>query len=329
MGQALTGKQTRAAWSDYWDLDGASEQRAVGGVQHKAVFQQFWQSKLSEEFRARSRMRVLDAACGDGAVTRQCIKISQHHPDCALDMHATDCSHRALAEIDALDLPVEPRLVVADACELPFAPGTFDCVLSQCGLEYAGLEAFESAARLVAEGGRLLAVIHHEKGLIHQECAGHLELLTAVGQSGVLEEGKALFELQRLSDSGALAPEAVDDAAAELGQHIGELSASLASQPLGPARHHVQHVIADFSVLCARHAAYEPDQARQWLDHHHADLAGFRTRMESMSAAAQSEADLDGLVANLKQAGLGEVEASILRAADVDQPLAWTVSATA
>lgn len=327
--QTPTGRQARAAWSDYWDLNGASEQRVVGGARHNAAFQQFWQRELTDEFQARKRMRVLDAACGDGAVTRQCVTISQDHPDCALDMHATDCSSGALAALGALDLPVDPRLTAADARALPYASGSFDCVLSQCGLEYAGLEAFEGAARMVADGGRLVALVHYDKGLIHQECARDLDLLAAIGDSGVFEQGKALFDLQRLADSGVVTPEAVERAAAELGRRVSQIKASLGSRPPGAACQHAQHVFADFAILCARHVAYAPDQARQWLDFHQAGLIGFRMRMESMNGAAQSEADLDRLVATLERAGLGNIETGALEAVDIDLPLAWTLSAAA
>ena len=329
MKQSHTANQARSAWSDYWDLDGASAQRAVGGPRYSAAFEQFWQGELAAEFESRDRLRVLDIACGDGAVTRQCAALWQDHQDCALDLHATDCSGRALAAVDALALPTSPTLVVADACALPYAEASFDCVVSQCGLEYAGVEAFECAARLVARGGRLMALVHHDQGLIHQECAGHFAMLSTVVDSGVFERGKALFDLQRLADSGAVTPKAVEDAAVDLGREIAQIQAGLEACPWGGARQHIQRMLQDYSVLCARHSAYAPEQAGQWIDFHQGDMTGFRLRMETMMAAGQGEIELGQLEAVMADAGLGAIETGTLRAADSGEPLAWSLSASA
>mgnify|MGYP003626272486 CR=1 FL=1 len=327
--QTRNPNQTRSAWSQYWELDGAHEQRAVGGPRYRATFEQFWRDQLEPEFASRSSLRVLDAACGDGAVTRHCAAIWQGHQDCALDLHATDCAERALAAIDALSLPGGPGLVVADAKSLPYAQGAFDCVLSQCGLEYAGLSAFETAAGLVAPGGCLMALVHHDEGLIHQECGGHHDLLSAIADSAVFEHGKALFDLQRLGDSGEIAPEAVADAAAEVGRELAGLLAGLDAYPRDGARQHAERLLQDFSALCARHTAYAPDQACQWLEFHQGALMAFRLRMQSMLTAGQGEAEMGQLEAVLADAGLGQIETGILEAADTGQPLAWSLRACA
>tara|TARA_R110000868_G_scaffold36892_2_gene130440 strand:+ start:3088 stop:4083 length:996 start_codon:yes stop_codon:yes gene_type:complete len=329
MKQSHAGNQARSAWSQYWVLDGAREQRAVGGPRYRGAFEQFWRDELEPEFDARANLKVLDAACGDGAVTRQCVEIWQGHPDCALELHATDCSERALASIEALSLPVDPALVVADAKALPYAEASFDCVLSQCGLEYAGIEAFAAAARLVADGGRLMALVHHDQGLIHQECGAHHDMLSTIDESGVFKQGKALFDLQRLRDRGEVLPQVVDDAAADLGRELAGLLAGLDAYPRDGARQHAGRLLQDYSMLCRRHGAYAPDQACQWLDFHQGALTAFRLRMESMMAAGQGEAELRQLVAVIDDAGLRQIETGTLRAADTGEPLAWSLSACA
>jgi SAM-dependent methyltransferase len=317
----------RQAWSDYWDRHGASGQHLVGGARYAACFETFWSEALLCELKARRSVRVLDAACGDGAVARLCLGLAGQAPHCCADIHAADISPGALAALGQLSGAGRVHLVAADACKLPYADGAFDLVTSQCGLEYAGLDAFDTAARLVAPGGRLLAVIHYRDGVIFRECTANLVILDRLDASGVLAQCARLFELQH--QSGDAAAPAVLRSGVALGQALMSLTQSVQLCAPGAAQSHALRLLADLATLQARHAAYAAGPASHWLSVQEAELAAFRLRMVSMIEAAADEAGVSGIAARLEAGGLRGVQIAQIRQADNPLALAWSLDAAA
>ncbi|WP_417498469.1 class I SAM-dependent methyltransferase [Maricaulis sp.] len=325
------GKNGRAsqAWADYWDRHGADSNRLVGGARHGGLFDAFWRETLSGEFEARSRVRVLDAACGDGAVARLCAQLAGDADGCAADLHASDFSPGALTALEQRQGAAGIKLVAADACRLPYADGSFDMVTSQCGLEYAGHEAFSDAARLVAPAGRMLAVIHRTDGVIFDECTANLAILDRLDNSGVMSSCRRLFELQRKLLAGQVVPRVVARASGKLGLALTRLTDAVQRAADGAARSHALRLLADLGTLQVRHAAYPPDQIEPWLDTQAGELIAFRQRMQSMLDAAADEPGLSRILERLDAAGLGRAEIGEIRATGIDPPLAWTLSAAA
>jgi SAM-dependent methyltransferase len=98
--------------------------------------------------------RTLDLGCGEGRLSRD-LKALGH------DVVGIDASPTMLAAAREVDPQVETHL--ADAAELPFADGAFDCVVAFMSLQDVDdLEAaLREAARVLEPGGRLcLAIVH-------------------------------------------------------------------------------------------------------------------------------------------------------------------------
>jgi SAM-dependent methyltransferase len=325
--QTEKSTQARHAWSDYWDRHGADGQHLVGGARHSGLFEQFWRGTLSREIDERSHVRLLDAACGDGAVARLCTQMAGEANDCTIDVHATDFSPGALVALGQMEGAADISLVAADACGLPYAGGAFDLVTSQCGLEYAGPEAFDSAARLVAPGGRFSAIIHRMDGLIFRECEANLAILDRLDASGILAQCGQLFELQRNHLAGDVAALDVGRAAGTLGLALTRLSEAIGLSAHGAARSHALRLLADLATLQARYAAYAADQAGHWLMVQRDKLVAFRLRMESMMEAAADATEMSDIGSRLGAAGLEVVTIGEIRSPGDSLPLAWSLDA--
>jgi SAM-dependent methyltransferase len=120
-----------------------------------------------EMARLQAGDRILDAACGTGALSR----LAAHEVGLTGTVVGTDINEEMLkmarmATQRHLGTPIEWRQ--SDAAALPFADGEFDIVLCQYGVEFfadrkAGLRHM---ARVLAPGGRMLLRVW--RGLRHQ-----------------------------------------------------------------------------------------------------------------------------------------------------------------
>ena len=130
-------------WSNYWRGRTAESSGAAlvgAGVESDAELSAFWQAVFSS---ASSEAQVLDLACGAGSALR----------------HAADAGIRRIAGADissdalkALEKAVPGAITTeCSAADTPFEDGMFNYVVSQFGIEYAGLlAATKEAARLLA-----------------------------------------------------------------------------------------------------------------------------------------------------------------------------------
>ncbi len=137
-------------WSDYWEKDGAAGGEVfvnAKGGRHPALAE-FWLSRFAD---LAEGARVLDVASGAGSI------YAHLDPGHGFDLNATDIAPEAL---EALAKRIEGvSTEVSGAENLPYEDASFDLVVSQYGIEYAGSEAFSEAARLVRPGGSLATLV--------------------------------------------------------------------------------------------------------------------------------------------------------------------------
>ena len=183
-------QQPAGAWDEYWRLTAEAAAHKGGGPQDE-VLERFWTGFFKGALSRTSGRRLLDLACGSGAVARFALAASASDGQ-APSVVGVDNSLAALNELVKRSAPV--FAVVADIKRAPFADCLFDIVASQFGLEYAGMEAVEEAARLVARGGMFAAVLHLKGGAIYRECATNLEAIEGVRASEILPAPKDAFK---------------------------------------------------------------------------------------------------------------------------------------
>ncbi len=155
----------------------------------------FWQAQFGA---APPAARVLDIACGNGALARL---LQQTRSDERWHCDAVD-----LARVAPVWAATEPRVhfhpgLGAEA--LPFASGHFDLVVSQYGIEYSDMKrSLHEALRVCRPGGTLAFGMHHAGArpcVLAREELGHLDWLLA--GDGWLAAARDMLEPMRLMAS--------------------------------------------------------------------------------------------------------------------------------
>ena len=184
----------RETWSRYW-ASGQTHSCFAAGKPFDSGF--VWAGFLDS---LAPGARVLDLACGAGALTR----LAVDHP------HGFDVTGADYA--DALT-PIEGARVVAGAAleALPFEAGSFDAAISQFGLEYADTgAALKEAARVLVSGGRLGVLAHARDG--EAVAAAHKRIARAaslIAPDGLAAQVRVLGETRARGETDAQALETV------------------------------------------------------------------------------------------------------------------------
>lgn len=295
-------------WSEYWQQDSADGEvfvNAKGGA-HPAL-QSFWTSVFAAQTRGS---RVLDIASGAGSVYA-------HLPaDHGFELHASDIAPEALATL-AERIP-GATTTVAGAADMPFDDRSFDLVLSQFGVEYAGIEAFAEAARVVADEGRLVMLAHIEDGYIDSNNKAQLDEAIVARTTDFIEQAKTLTETAFKKGGKALVKREKAIVPA-----IQELAAAQRRCEQGV---HV-HLLAGFKQLYENRRQYDLGDITGWLDGMQGELDKAIDRLSRMRAAALSGKDTDEIHAMLERGGFVNINIDRFNTPGNDLPVAWTITA--
>lgn len=154
MAGSTSGRETldsAALWSAFWRTSARDGSTAAFPPAAQQQIREGWRRLLEGR---RPDTRMLDIACGRGAVL-------------ALGAAAGIQARTGvdIAQIDAIAENGEHILGGIDARDLPFEDATFDMVVSQFGIEYAGLaEAMTEAARVSC--GEIAVLLHAADGAV-------------------------------------------------------------------------------------------------------------------------------------------------------------------
>lgn len=181
-----------AVWTRHWASGSPHSCGGSYGEVYGGAIAAFWGDVLES---VSPGCRVLDLATGSAALPRLFLRMAPHK-----QLH-----------IDAVDLStVQPVWLRDDAAArdtvqfhggvsieaLPFGAESFDLVVSQFGLEYAGPDALDELCRVRAPGARTALVVHHADARPVRLAAvelKHLDWLT--GPSGLLHVARAMTGL--------------------------------------------------------------------------------------------------------------------------------------
>ncbi len=298
-------------WSSYWQRDGTGGEVFVGsGGEGNAEIAAFWRtlfSEISAEVSAgeKAGARVVDSACGAGSIFQH----AQQHDQ--FELIGTDVS------IDALRLlrqrSSSAAAVLASAGALPFPDNSFDLVVSQFGVEYAGTAAFGHALRLLKPGGCLCTLSHIRDGYIDQK--------NAVLQAGVekAEELEFLAVARRLTQA-AFSGVDVEEAVHQFQPVERAMAVFVAENPGG----FHGHLYGGFRQLFERRARYDESDILGWLDGMAAEQALNRLRLHEMRRAALGEAAIEEIRSLAAQCGVSLSVSQMTLAGQV-LPVAWQI----
>lgn len=294
-----------AAWDAYWRQGGAHG-HALTDSAKAGILDRFWQAELDEAFAENAPRRVADLACGSGAVAGLAHGAAAR-AGCALDaLWCVDWSASAAARAaERLGAPARP--LSADLAALPFAAGGLDLVVSQYGLEYAGERAFREAARVIASGGALIALVHDSEGGVAAECRGTRALFEEAADIAAIGLARAAFAAGFEADRAPHRQPALSEAMRRLEPALARLAGLVARENDTVAMQFLRQVRRDLLVMLARRRAYAPQDVFGWLEKIEREIASYRDRMASMLAAARSAPQIDEVAAIFRAAGC-EVE---------------------
>lgn len=295
-------------WSEYWQNEGASGEVFVNqsGEKHQAL-SMFWRSKFENQ---SGETKLIDLASGAGSV------FSELHLPETCDLWAADISPEALKQLKKRMPAVNTQVCSAD--KLPFEDRSYDVVVSQFGIEYAGIDAFAEAARILKSGGQLVVLCHIEDGYIDSRNKAELAGAELIKKTLFIE--KAIKVTQALYGKDKATIEA---AIGEFSQ-VEPLFADYC-QKVGTGVH--VHLYAGFKQLMSKLNAYGESDVTNWLKAMEGEVDKAILRLSEMRKAANSEREMNKIVSMLREkAGLTQVEVSPFTLPEHTKPVAWQLT---
>lgn len=285
----------RETWSRYW-ASGQTHSCFAAGKPFDSGF--VWTPFLDA---LAPGARVLDLACGAGALTRLAVA----HP------HRFEVTG---ADYAAALAPIEGARTVAGAAleALPFEAGTFDAAISQFGLEYADTKAaLCEAARVLAPGGRLAVLAHARDGEAVAAARVRIERAASlIAPDGLAAQVRALGEARARGEGEAQALE-----------RVRHLFAQETARPLDETTHWALSFLAEILNKKDRFPPpYLIENARTVID----EVSGHSARLTLMTQAALNDSGANEFVAAARDAGLSTAGPELVRDSG-GRPVGWWI----
>ena len=313
--------QVADSWDTYWHGTGDVGAYSSGGVNHPAILA-FWDEFFAGVKRNYDTPKVIDIASGNGAVVERALAVYGNELP---DFTCLDVSDAAISNIRERFPQVNG--IVADALDIPSESGSFDIATSQFGVEYAGVEAINEVARLLASGGQLALLIHTQAGSIHRECTQSLDAIVRLQASRFIPLAFDMFESGFKAVRGA-DREAYDSAASKLAPAIGDLEDIMKQYGRHVAGDTISRLYNDVGQIHQRIQHYEPNEILGWLNKMDGELNAYAGRMSSMSGAAIDSESFQHICVELRNRGCKIDREGPLLIPNHDLPLAWALIAT-
>lgn len=303
------------SWDVYWKGTHENAAHQEGGPQ-EAVLAQYWGELFQGQLRRNPGTRLLDLACGNGAVTGHALQLEP-----GLAVSCLDYSASALLELRKR-YP-SAACVTGNALQLPFSDASFDLVVSQFGIEYAGPETIVEAARMLAPGGMLAAVLHLHEGGIYRECAGNLQAVNDIRDSDLLVLARAAFNAGFDINEGTGSVEAFKAAEKRLTPAVRNLESLMQDMGEAIAAGLPRKLYQDIAHMYRRMSAYSRADIIDWVDGMVLQLDAYGGRMTSMLEAALAAPALQDMGERLTLQGCTVQRVDTLKMGANAEPAAW------
>ena len=319
-GSQTDSGQVAASWETYWQGTGKAGAYASGGVSHPAILA-FWDEFFRTVQQVYGAPGIIDIASGNGAVVERALAVlgGERPQFTSLDVSAV-----SIENIRSRFPGV--RGLIADARSIPLDSGGFDVVTSQFGVEYAGVEAIEEAARLVAAQGRLALLLHSKASSIHKECEESLDAIVRLRQSKFIPYAVRMFQAGFEACRGADRAH-YEAAATQLVPAVKALESILEQYGRHVAGDTVARLYADVNTIHRAIQRYDPAEVLGWLARMDSELDAYMGRMSSMCRAALDSDAFERILAGVRKRGFTALHAGPLYAPGHDRPLSWALVA--
>ena len=308
------------AWEDYWQGAKSADAFAQGGAAHPG-FDAFWTDALTEFAAARPQPRVLDIGTGSGAILDVLSKVD------GIAMHEVTALDIAPSAIDGIATRhAEVNGVVSNAADMPFEDARFDLVVSQFGVEYARDAGIAEAARVLAPGGQLIAVLHFQMGALHQPSQIARRALEKLAASRFLDLAYAYFEAGFAAVRGG-DRSAYEKAGKTFNPAIQALDGILSEYGSNVADGTLNYLYTTIETMHKRIQYFDADESLAWLRSARDEVARFRQRLDEMDVAACDPDGARAFCAALAAQDCNPGQPQPLMFASEPLPYGWAVQA--
>lgn len=323
MHDADTSDEHGADWDSYWAGGERAGTFADGGPQDQAL-EDFWLDYFSALARAdNDQVRVLDVGCGSGAVTGFALAAGRDQQQ-QFRLSCVDQSAAALSLVKQQYPDVQT--LCSSAAELAVTDGSFDALVSQFGIEYAGVDAAGEAARVLRSGGQLRLIMHKTGAAIYQECAANTRALDTTLASGALDAFLSLLRCAADLRVGLGSPPAFEAADRALAPRVKVLEKLLKEQGKDICGGSIFRLYADIAHMYGKIYQFDLGEVEEWAAKVGGELQRFRGRLQSMLDAAVDADELDEWMNAFGAAGLQMDPPQTLSMGESGETAAWVLS---
>lgn len=312
---------TTDSWNTYWQGTLEAPAFSGGGVNHPAI-SAFWSEFLAGASQHSTPTRLLDIGSGNGAMVEYAISAFGNRLP---DITCVDLSPAAIAALQQR-YPAA-HCIVADAANIPFEAGRFDLVVSQFGVEYAGIHAVHEAMRMLASGGQMALLLHHREGRIYKSFMDNIEALKHMHSARFIPAARRVFEAGFRAVRGADRAD-YETAGAEFAPAIRAVEKIFEDYGQNIAGDMVIRLYDDVARIHSNMQGYDPVEVDNWLVRMQDEIDAYAGRMASMCDCAIDVAAFNQVRDELRELGLDTSLAGPLSVKDDALPLAWLLVAT-
>jgi len=302
-------------WSEYWRTDGKLGEVFVDAKGAKPDYLiEHWQGQLA---RVGEGSKLLDVACGGGSIFEDLDERKRE----SLFLHASDLSESA-TQLLKQRLP-EVETSCSPATQLPYSDEEFDFVVSQFGIEYAGIDAFNEAARVLAPGGCINLLMHYKDGYIDKRNESLIIGAKAAISSRFVETA---IDLINLSFQGT--PSKLRKA-----KQAFQLSERAVSNCMQDHPHGIhEHLYFGFMDMYSRYQNYHQYDITDWLNAMRKDVIKTIKKIQAIRRVSLDGKDLKKIEERLSASKLSEIRIEKFTVPNIDSdgeasPLAWHLTA--
>lgn len=308
------------SWDTYWAGAQSSAAFSGGGTTDPLVLS-YWDDIFRDIRKRREAVRIIDIASGNGAVIESAARVyGEELPD----FTCLDISESAIRMLEKRFPGV--RGVVADAAGTPFDAGSFDVVVSQYGVEYAGIDAIMAIAELVAPNGELVLLVHHRDGLIHEQCEASLHAIRDMKKAEFIPRCIAMFDAAYAVLQGG-DKAAYQAAGRQFAPAIKAMEEIMARYGRDVAADTIMRVYRDVRTIHQRMQHYDGASVIDWLERMGDAIDAYEGRMASMLNVALDGSEFRRVVEDLESSGFEMQRADTLAHSEDALPLAWALIA--
>lgn len=294
------GPEAGRQWESFWAA-GPAAGAALTGVRSVAFLDGWWRQEIAPFAAVGRRLRAADLACGGGMLANIASVFFEERHAPLTDLICVDISESA---VRSAATRLNANAIVANLMRLPVADASVDIVLSQYGVEYAGDPGIAEAARIVAPGGALLALLHDRDGALAAECRENLALFDDFASSRAFEVAALTFRLAFMADRGEGDGDALKKAFARMRKAMARFDEIIARRNDTIAMEFLRVVRRDLVIMLNRRRAYDELDVERWLGNISREFSASRSRFAAMLGAARAKPDLDRLAQRLAEEGV-------------------------